>query len=243
MIVERDLDCGVLYSRARGELVGLLRRAPAEELEVVVPATPAWRVRDVLAHLVGIAADLNAGRLPDRSDVAATEAWTDAQVASRRGRSVEELAEEWDDEAVAFEDGLRLFGYEPGSHFVGDLLQHSSDVRSALAAARIADDNALLAGLDFYIDSFSYDWAAAGEVGAIEVVEIDGAGERWIAGEGEVIATIRGPRFELFRSFGGRRSLDQLRALAQEHGWSGAVERVLPRVSRYPLPARDIVDS
>ena len=31
----------------------------------VVPATPAWTVHDVLAHVIGLAADLNAQRFPE----------------------------------------------------------------------------------------------------------------------------------------------------------------------------------
>jgi hypothetical protein len=54
----------------------------------------------------------------------------------------------------AFEEGLRLLGYEIGSHYVGDLLQHMADVRHALGLGMIADDEALAVGLDFYLIVF-----------------------------------------------------------------------------------------
>ena len=69
-----------------------------------------WTVRDVVAHVVGIAADLNAGRFGSGS----ADDWAAEQVRSRKDRSVDELSDEWDLEAPRFEDGLRLFGYELG---------------------------------------------------------------------------------------------------------------------------------
>ena len=45
-------------------------------------------------------------------------------------------------------------------------------------------------------------------------------------------------RFELLRAFSGRRSLDQVRRLA----WTGAADRVVTVVSRYPFPVQDLVD-
>ena len=126
VIPDRDVDCGEIYERARRELIGLLQSYPAEQLATLVPATPAWSVHDVVSHLVGITADLNAQAFDDDSD-----RWTAAQVASRANCSLSELAAEWDREAPLFEDGLRVFGYDLGSHFVGDLLQHVGDVRHA----------------------------------------------------------------------------------------------------------------
>ena len=41
----------------------------AHDAATPVPAAPAWVVGDVLAHVVGLATDLNAQRLPDGSDV------------------------------------------------------------------------------------------------------------------------------------------------------------------------------
>ena len=120
---------------------------------------------DVLAHVIGINADLRLGRFNGTSS---SDEWTDAQVASRRGRSLDGLATEWDAEAPVFEDGLRAFGYEMGSHFLGDLLQHFSDVRHALGLMRVPDDMTLLVALDFYLDSFHETLVTAG-VGSVRV--------------------------------------------------------------------------
>lgn len=233
MIPERDVDCGLLYRRVRRELVALLRAMPLHRLEGQVPATPAWSVQDVLAHLVGLAADLNAQRFPGGS----SEDWTDAQVVSRRGRTLDELAAEWEVEAPRFEEGLRLLGYEQGSHFVGDLLQHTCDVRAALGAAQVPEDDvALVVALDFYLRAFDEALAEAG-VGSVSV---EVGGERFALGAGPEVARWKPRRFEAFRALGGRRSEAQVRA----QPWEGDLEVVLPHVSAYPpLPAEDVRDT
>ena len=60
MVPARSVDCGEIYELKRRELVELLRSLSTGELAITVPATPEWSVRDVLCHVVGIAADLNA---------------------------------------------------------------------------------------------------------------------------------------------------------------------------------------
>jgi hypothetical protein len=92
MIVARPVDCGELYDGKRHELVDLMRSLGDEDLATMVPATPAWSVSDVLSHVVGITADLNAQRF----DVVDPDEWTARQVRERQGRSVDELAQEWD---------------------------------------------------------------------------------------------------------------------------------------------------
>lgn len=138
-----SVDAGALYEDLRQELIGILRAASDDELDRTVPASPAWRVRDVLAHVTGITYDLN------RQDLAGD---TDRQVARHRDDPVEVVIAEWDREAPAFEDGLRLFGYPIGSHFVADLHAHVQDVRTTLGLPRHDDPATVLVALDFYLD-------------------------------------------------------------------------------------------
>ena len=232
MIVERPIDCGALYDEERAAFIALLESLPADDLERVVPATPAWSVHDVLAHVVAITADLNAQDF-GKADADA-EAWTARQVASRRGRTVGELGAEWDAEAPAFTAGLELFGYELSSHFVGDLVQHVADVHAALGLPQRSDDDlALVVALDFYLDAL-HEALVEAEVGA----SLDIAGEEWRLGTGPPVATLRTGRFEALRAIGGRRSLHQLRAMA----WTGDSEVLLPRISRYGLPTTDLLE-
>lgn len=233
MIVEHGIDCGAWYETKRDALLALVRSLGPADLERAVPASPAWRVRDVVAHLVGIDADLNAGRFGgDEMDM---DAWTATQVDARRDRSIDELATEWDREAPKFVDGLRLLGYEIGSHFLADLLVHSADVLHALGRPTIATDDALVAALDFHLHEFHGRLLAAG-CGA-RVVTTD-TGESFGVGGRAPIASVGATRFELFRAFGGRRSTAQMRAFE----WTGDVDAVLPYVSAYGVPAHDLVD-
>jgi len=232
MVPERDVDCGALYALERQRFVDLQRSCDEHARATKVPAIPAWTVHDVFSHVVGITADLNSGNFGDLSD---PDAWTAAQVDARRDRTVDQLAAEWAGEAPQFEDGLRLLGYELGSHYVGDLLQHAADVRHALGLARPDDDLSLAVALDFYLISFEETLAEAG-VGSVAVEVGD---EAWTLGPGATVASLRAERFELFRALGGRRSAAQIRALA----WRGDADAVVPLVSRYPLPATDLLDA
>jgi uncharacterized protein (TIGR03083 family) len=231
VVPARDVDCGELYETERRKFVALQRSLDDASRSTPVPATPAWTVHDVLAHVVGITVDLNAGNF-GRGDEPDT--WTAAQVDARRGRTVEQLAAEWDAAAPQFEDGLRLLGYEIGSHYLGDLLQHAADVRHALGMPRPDDDLSLAVGLDFYLISFEESLVEAG-IGAVEIAVGD---ESWTLGPAPPVASLRAERFELFRALGGRRTAAQIRALT----WRGDVDSVVPLVSRYPLPQADLVE-
>jgi uncharacterized protein (TIGR03083 family) len=230
VINERDVDAATLYEQTRVGLISLVRSLDDEGRATRVPATPAWSVQDVVDHAVGINADLRTGSYgPGASDE-----WTAVQVASRRGRTFEELAAEWDAEAPGFEDGLRLFGYEMGSHFLGDLLQHVSDVRHAVGLPRVPEDETLLVALDYYVDSFHQSLVEA----AVGSVQVRAGGEGWTLGAGDVVATWAAPAFECFRALGGRRDEAQIRAL----GWTGDVDHIVPLVSRYGVPERGLVE-
>ncbi len=125
-----DGDSGV-YEDVRRCFTELVRSLPPASVDRVVPATPEWTVHDVLAHVVGIATDLNAQRFPADDDQGGS-AWAAAQVARGRGRSVAELLAAWEVGGPAFEAGLRLFGRDTERHFVGDLVTHLVDVAEAL---------------------------------------------------------------------------------------------------------------
>jgi hypothetical protein len=62
--------------------------------------------------------------------------------------------------------------------------------------------------------------------------------EDWTLGTGATVASISADRYELFRSLGGRRSAEQIRAMP----WTGGFEAILPLVSRYPMPDQPIVE-
>src|SRR5256886_14904299 len=94
-------DYAQTYGALRSRVSDLVRGADDEQLERHTPATPEWRVRDVVAHLSGITADINAGNL----DGVATDPWTARQVDARRDWSIEQGLDEWDTEGAKVEAG------------------------------------------------------------------------------------------------------------------------------------------
>jgi uncharacterized protein (TIGR03083 family) len=232
VISEHDADPASHYRATRRALVSLLEGQQPDVLDQTVAACPDWRIRDVVAHLVGITADLNAGHLPGPDED--SEDWTARQVATRGGATIAELLHEWELEAPRFEEGLTLFGYELGSHFLGDLLQHVSDIRATLGVDRVTDDLTLAVALDFYADATHRSLSDDADGGVALVLGED----RLTLGPSPVVAEVVTDRFEAFRVLGGRRSLAQIRALH----WAGDVDRVAHRLSRYPVPTVDLVD-
>src|SRR5439155_1746111 len=83
----------------------LVRDLPDAELATTVPASPAWSVKDVVAHVTGVAADAAAGRIPPDVDLvlslsnpehaARREVLTAAQVQERRDRTIHQILDEW----------------------------------------------------------------------------------------------------------------------------------------------------
>jgi len=230
MIREHDIDCGFHYARHRVALSRRIVDLSHEDQAVMVPASPAWAVRDVLAHVTGLCADLNAQRFP----VGDTEAWTAAHVDDRRHVAVADVAAEWAAESATFEDGLRMLGYEMGSHFLGDLLQHEADVAHALGQPGLVADDALVAGIDWYLDVAHRSLVDGGARGLALVID----GERVEIGPVGIVATVELDGFEAFRALGGRRTVDQLVALP----WHGDPGDALGLLSPYGFPAVDLIE-
>jgi hypothetical protein len=63
-------------------------------------------------------------------------------------------------------------------------------------------------------------------------------GQEWVEGTGVPAATLVADPFELFRALSGRRSLDQVRALA----WDGDPAPYLDLFAPYPMPASPLVE-
>ncbi len=224
------IDGGQVYETTRATFITLVRSLSDAQLQRLVPASPKWRVRDVFAHVVGITADLNAGDLRDIDP----DTWTAAQVALRYDRPIEAVIAEWDLEAPIFADGLRLFGYSVGSHFVGDLLVHLQDVRQALGLAPNGDELTVRVALDFYLEA----WSECLTEDSTGSITITADGERSSVGSGDAFATLTAAPFEILRACSGRRSAEQIAAFT----WTGDARRAMATISRYSLPAHDLID-
>ena len=125
-------DWGALY---RANVEALSELAPTlteQELATVVPATPAWTVREVLAHLAGGASDAVTGRM----DGAPSPEWTARHVDERVQLPVAdlmtELREHRDAVAASVVDN-------PRPALVWNIVVHHADLHEALGLPRLPD--------------------------------------------------------------------------------------------------------
>ncbi len=120
-----DTDWGEVYRANVDAVCALARTLDAEQLSLVVPATPDWTVHDVLAHLAGSPADL----LADRMDGAPSAAWTARHVDERAARSVAELVAEIQGSVDAV---IATLGDHDSPALVWNCAVHHADLHEAL---------------------------------------------------------------------------------------------------------------
>src|SRR3954470_3151648 len=148
---------GALYEDTRQRVVDLVRETTLLDFFAAarpLPACPGWRVRDVIAHLSGLATDIASGNL----DGAATDAWTAAQVDARRDLSLDDLLAESDDVGPRLAGFLDDFPGRYGAQVVADITVHEHDIRGALRRPGARDSAAVAHGVDFLLDT----WAGPG---------------------------------------------------------------------------------
>jgi len=118
-------DWGRLYRDHVAAVTALAEDLSAEQLREPVPATPAWTVHDVLAHLAGGSSDAVTGRL----DGAPGPEWSARHVAERSVLPVADLVEELRthrDAVAASTAG------NPRPAIVWDIAVHHADLHEAL---------------------------------------------------------------------------------------------------------------
>ncbi len=214
-----------------------------------VPACPAWTVQDVLAPVTGVAADAASGTYfagaaaawTDIQLAAARDEWTAGQVRSRRNQPVKALVAEWVGWAAILEPMLAgTVPPPPGSPTwllsgpVGDLAVHLHDVRGALRQPGDRDAPGSGLGLRIYARWLGERLDQAGR----PALWLRVADREWAEGSGQPAAALAAEAFELFRALSGRRSLDQVRALA----WDGDPEPYLDLFAPYPMPASPLAE-
>lgn len=201
-------DTSAAYRELRERVSAMVAAAPTDQLQAIAPATPEWRVHDVIAHMVGVPADVLAGRM----EGVTTDAWTAAQVDARRDLPTAALIDEWSANAATFEPMLGDFGVMAGQALL-DACTHEHDVRDALSAPGARDSDAVHIGSRWLGDRIGEFNTAAGH-GPLRI-ETDLWSETY--GDGEPVATLRVTAFELMRGSTGRRSQRQL----DRWDWSG----------------------
>lgn len=114
-----------LYRENVAAVIALAGDLDDDQLATTVPASPAWTVRDVLAHLAGGPADVASGRM----DGAPGPEWTARHVGERRGLAVDDLTAEM----RANEDAIAESTVDnPRPAIVWDIAVHHADLHEAL---------------------------------------------------------------------------------------------------------------
>lgn len=200
------------YTSLRSRLVDLMRSRPDSDGDLAVPHCPAWRVRDVVAHLVGAPEDILAGRL----EGVATDAWTQAQVDRHRGESLAQLAGAWEATSAAFDGVLPMIPAPVNSQLVLDAVTHEHDLRHALGESGARDNAAVGVAIGWVLHTADH---ASPGLGA-QLLSL-GLGD-----------------FDLLRVCSGRRSREQISAFGVD---VGIVER-LTAGSPVSIPDSTIVE-
>lgn len=193
------------YDGVRARMTALLDGAGPEQLALQVPACPDWQVRDLLAHAVGVAVDVAAGRI----EGAGSDPWTAAQVSARAGDDLPELLAEWEAAAPALAEALRAMDPVQAGQVVFDVTTHEHDLCGALRQPGARDSDGVEIGWKWATTVLGQlrDGYAAG---ALRITTADGAS--LTCGAGEPTGGVRADRFELWRAMTGRRSAEQVRA-------------------------------
>jgi hypothetical protein len=235
---------GALYEETRQRLITLVREATFDDFFAAatpVSACLGWRVRDVIAHLSGLATDIAAGNI----DGGATDAWTAAQVDARRDVTLDELLAESDDVGPQLAGFLDDFPGRYGAQVVADINVHEHDIRGALQRPGARESAGVAHALELLVTTIVGPGARALGLPALHVsagrcstvvgghddtttdpttdptaaIQSALATWTWPAERDDPLVVPRStPRleasaFELMRAFSGRRSLAQIHRL------------------------------
>ncbi|MBM3660294.1 MAG: maleylpyruvate isomerase family mycothiol-dependent enzyme [Actinobacteria bacterium] len=196
------------YRALRGRVTALLKGVDPARCDAIAPATPEWRVRDVLAHMVGVNADILAGNLAG----VGTDPWTQVQVDVRADVSVAEMLDEWNEISPAVEEIAPMFGTATGQ-WLFDACTHEHDLCNALGVVGDRDTDAVVLAYGWATDRVDDVLRTRDAAGVAFVTE---SGTK-VVGVGEPVATVHATHFEVMRALTGRRS----RAQVEAYGWDG----------------------
>ena len=209
------------YSESRERFCNLVSQAGDDGLALQVPACPDWTVKEVLAHVIGVAADSVAGNVADMGG----DEWTETQVSARRDQALEDLITEWKEHSLLIESTLDTIHPALAGGLIGDLITHEQDVRGALDKPGARETTTLELPTYTYIRYFGTRVKKAG----LDAVAVDADGLSWVAGAGEPGVSVSGELFHILRSLTGRRTRDEVRRL----DWKGDPEPYLDVFSHY----------
>jgi len=167
-----------------------------------VPHCPAWTVRELAAHLLGVPDDIINGRM----EGVASDAWTQAQVERHRGKTLKHIADAFDGLSTQFDAMLPHFPAMARSQMTMDAVTHEHDLRHAVGQPGARDSAAV---------SVAVAWL-----------------RQWVSGrsvpQSDSLYTAGLAEFDLLRCLTGRRSLSQAEGLGLPSDVLAAVQAGSP---------------
>ena len=125
-------DWAEVYRANVDAVTALAEGLSAEDLSRRVPATPAWTVHDVLAHLAGTPADALSGRM----DGAPGAEWTGRHVAERADHTTEDLVAEV---RGSVDDVVASLADDDRPALVWNVAVHHADLHEALGRGALPE--------------------------------------------------------------------------------------------------------
>jgi uncharacterized protein (TIGR03083 family) len=223
-----SFDFAGIYGDIRQGLLSLAPQLTANDWATLAPATPEWTVKDLYAHLAGVAADVLGGN----AVVPGTDEWTAKQVGDRADYSPEQVCAQWAETGPELETMMNKLGSALSSMVI-DVWHHDQDARNAIGhhANRTGD------GLRLALRTGN----AIGpkvEEARLPTLGLSTEGYDRVFGSGEPEVVVSGDPYEMARAFMGRRSIEQIRGFA----WEGDPEPYLPLFAFFPLRDTDLVE-
>jgi uncharacterized protein (TIGR03083 family) len=221
-----DFKAALTDSRLR--VVELSKGLSDVDLGRMVPACPAWTVKDLIGHLVGLSKDITTGNLEGLG----SNSWTSAQIEAAKEKTVEELLVEWDEIATMIEDAIELVHPAMAGALIGDLVTHEHDLRGALERPGERDSSGVEVALDSYARFFGRRIKNEG----LAALELWAGDQNWQLGYEAPRRSVSGPPFEMLRALTGRRTHEEIRAF----DWSHDAEPYVALFSMYGSPQESL---
>lgn len=210
-----------VYAATRDQLIEQVTTlVDLDQVEaMVVPSCPEWSVKDVLAHLSGLVADVLAGV----EGSLGTDENTTRQVNTRSTMSVIEVCSEWSGNAAAIEP---VFGAEPlrGWGLTADLAVHVHDLAEMLDGVSPPPVEATRLGCGRYVPLLQERAAEQLDLGLAVKLDRD---RIWAANGGSSRLVMSGSYVDFLRSVTGRRTRSQAEAAFR---WEGEPTTLLDQV-------------
>lgn len=195
------------YLLAKRHIVEVARSMDRAQLAATCPSCPLWTNQDVIAHHIHFLEALVDEAVPEDVFTAITDLdpdrrresgtrrdeWTQAGVEARRGRTVDQLVDEWDE----------LLGrMAPQDAPTVDAVVHLGDLRESLGRREGVDARLSVHTLRrYYAFTYAGRLATVGELVALRCTDTG-----TLVGEAPGALEIRGTAYELMRTIAGRRT-------------------------------------